>query len=212
MARLRVNPTRMELLKIRRRLATAVRGHKLLKDKLEGLMQEFMNHVANYRDLRREVDRELPAVLGRFAMAEALAGPGPGPLRAALEGSRPSAEIGFRTRKLMGVPVPGIDYRLGPRRPYSFLDTPAELDGAVAAMREFAEKLVELARREEVVRRLAKEVEKTKRRVNALEYVLVPNLQETRKFIASKLDENDRSNISRLMKIKDIIRGEVARG
>jgi len=209
MARLRVNPTRMELLKIRRRLATAVRGHKLLKDKLEGLMQEFMNHVADYRDLRREVDRELPAVLGRFAMAEALAGPNA--LRAALEAARPSADVVFHVNKLMGVPVPGIEYRLGPRRPYSFLDTPAELDGAVGAMRRYAGKLVDLARREEVVRRLAKEVEKTKRRVNALEYVLVPNLQETRKYIASKLDENDRSNISRLMKIKDIIRGEATR-
>jgi len=204
--RLRVNPTRMELLKIRRRLAVALRGHKLLKDKLEGLMQEFMERVAAYRDHRREVDEELPRVLGRFALAEALAG-APA-LRAALAGARPEATVAFHLRKLMGVPVPEIEYRLGPRRPYSFLDTPAELDGAVAAMREYSEKLVELARREETVRRLAKEVEKTRRRVNALEYVLVPNLQETRKYIADKLDENERGNISRLMKIKDIIRGE----
>ncbi len=200
----------MELLKIRRRLAMALRGHKLLKDKLEGLMQEFMNHVAGYRDLRREVDDGLPAVLGRFAMAEALAGSGP--LRAALEAARPEADVTFHVTKLMGVPVPGIEYQLGPRRPYSFLDTPAELDGAVAAMRKYADRLVDLARREEVVRRLAREVEKTKRRVNALEYVLIPNLQETRRYIASKLDENDRSNISRLMKIKDIIRGEAGAG
>jgi V/A-type H+-transporting ATPase subunit D len=200
----------MELLKIRRRLATALRGHKLLKDKLEGLMQEFMDRVAAYRDLRREVDAELPAVLGHFAMAEALAG-SPA-LRAALEASRPDVEIGFRTEKLMGVPVPAITYRLGPRRPYSFLETPADLDSAVSAMRAFSEKLIQLARREEAVRRLAVEVEKTRRRVNALEYVLIPNLQETRKYISSKLDENERGNISRLMKIKDIIRGEATRG
>ncbi len=206
--RLRVNPTRMELLKIRRRLAVALRGHKLLKDKLEGLMQEFMERVAAYRDLRREVDEELPAVLGRFALAEALAG-APA-LRAALTGSRPKAVVAFHLRKLMGVPVPHIEYKLGPRRPYSFLDTPAELDGAVTAMRGYSEKLMELARREETVRRLAKEVKKTRRRVNALEYVLIPNLQETRKYIADKLDENERGNISRLMKIKDIIRGETA--
>lgn len=206
--RLRVNPTRMELLKIRRRLAVAMRGHKLLKDKLEGLMQEFMDRVVAYRDLRREVDAELPGVLGRFALAEALAG-APA-LRAALTSSRPKATVAFQLRKLMGVPVPHIEYELGPRRPYSFLDTPAELDGAVAAMRGYSEKLVELVRREETVRRLAQEVKKTRRRVNALEYVLVPNLQETRKYIAAKLDENERGNISRLMKIKDIIRGEAA--
>jgi V/A-type H+/Na+-transporting ATPase subunit D len=204
MARLRVNPTRMELLKIRRRLATALRGHKLLKDKLEGLMKEFMERIAGYRDLRREIDSQLPRVLGRFAMAEALAGSQA--LAVALENSRPEAGVAFRMSKLMGVPVPSIDFSIGPRRPYSFLDTPAELDAAVAAMRIFAEKLVQLAEREEVVRRLAQEVKKTKRRVNALEYVLIPNLQETRKYIADKLDENDRSNISRLMKIKDMIR------
>jgi V/A-type H+-transporting ATPase subunit D len=173
-------------------------------------MQAFMDRVTAYRDLRREVDDELPAVLGRFALAEALAG-SPA-LRAALEVSRPRAELGFSIEKLMGVAVPAITYDLGPRRPYSFLETPAELDGAVTAMRRLSEKLLELARREEAVRRLAKEVEKTRRRVNALEYVLIPSLQETRKYISSKLDENERGNISRLMKIKDIIRGEATRG
>jgi V/A-type H+-transporting ATPase subunit D len=201
----------MELLKVRRRLATALRGHKLLKDKLEGLMQEFMDRIAAYRDLRRELDKALPGVLGRFALAEALTGTPA--LRAALSASRPDSEVEFRRTKLMGVPVPAIEFRLGPRRPYSFLDTPPELDGAVGAMRQAADELVELARREEVVRRLAREVEKTRRRVNALEYVLVPNLQETRRYITAKLDENERGNISRLMKIKDIIRGEAtARG
>jgi len=202
--RLRVNPTRMELLKIRRRLATARRGHKLLKDKLEGLMQEFMERIAAYRGLRRRVDAELPRVLGRFTLAELLAGSRA--LRAALESARPTVAIEFRTRKLMSVPVPEVRMTLGPRRPYSFLDTPAELDAAVTALRALAPELAELAEREEAVRRLAKEVEKTRRRTNALEYVLIPNLQETRKYIAAKLDENERSNISRLMKIKDIIR------
>ena len=202
--RLRVNPTRMELLKIRRRLATARRGHKLLKDKLEGLMKEFMERVAGYKELRRRVDAGLPRVLGRFTLAELLAGTKE--LRAALESARPVAEVGFRTVKLMSVPAPEIRLTLGPPKPYSFLDTPAELDAAVAAMRELARTLVELAEREEAVRRLAREVEKTRRRTNALEHVLIPNLQETRKYIAAKLDENDRSNVSRLMKIKDIIR------
>ena len=207
--RLRVNPTRMELLKIRRRLAVALRGHKLLKDKLEGLMQEFMERIGAYKTLRRRIDDELPAVLGRFALTEALAGSAP--LRAALELARPQAVVAFHVHKLMSVPVPHLEVELGPRRPYSFLDTPAELDRAVEAMREYSKHLVELARREEVVRRLAQEVSKTRRRVNALEYVLVPNLQETRKYIAAKLDENERGNISRLMKIKDIIRGEAVR-
>jgi len=202
--RLRVNPTRMELLKIRRRLAMARRGHKLLKDKLEGLMQEFMERIAAYRGLRRRLDAELPRVLGRFTLAELLAGSRA--LRAALESARPTVALEFRTRKLMRVPVPEVRLTLGPRRPYSFLDTPAELDAAVTAMRALAPELAELAEREEAVRRLAKEVEKTRRRTNALEYVLIPNLQETRKYIAAKLDENERSNISRLMKIKDIIR------
>jgi V/A-type H+-transporting ATPase subunit D len=202
--RLRVNPTRMELLKIRRRLATARRGHKLLKDKLEGLMKEFMERVAGYRELRRRVDAELPRALERFVLAELLAGTRE--LRAALESARPAAEVGFRTAKLMSVTVPEIRLTLGPPRPYSFLDTPAELDAAMAAMRELAPELAELAEREEAVRRLAREVEKTRRRTNALEHVLIPSLQETRKYIAAKLDENDRSNVSRLMKIKDIIR------
>lgn len=209
--RLRVNPTRMELLKIRRRLAVALRGHKLLKDKLEGLMQEFMERIEAYKTVRRRADAELPALLGRFALAEALAGSAA--LRAALAGARPHARVTLETRKLMGVPVPKIEVKLGPRRPYSFLDTPAELDAAVAAMREFSKRLAKLAEREEAVRRLAREVEKTRRRVNALEYVLVPNLQDTRRYIKAKLDENERGNISRLMKIKDIIRGErTARG
>lgn len=202
--RLRVNPTRMELLKIRRRLATARRGHKLLKDKLEGLMKEFMERVAGYLELRRKVDAGLPALLGRFTLAELLAGSKE--MRAALEASRPTVGTEFRSRKLMSVPVPELRVSLGPRRPYSFLDTPAELDAAVAGMREMAPQLVDLAMREEAVRRLAAEIEKTRRRTNALEHVLIPNLQETRKYITAKLDESDRSNVSRLMKIKDMIR------
>jgi len=202
--RLRVNPTRMELLKVRRRLATARRGHKLLKDKLEGLMKEFMERVAGYRELRRRIDGELPRVLGRFLMAELLAGASV--LRPALESARPAVEVGFRTRKLVGVPVPEVGLSLGPAGPYSFLDTPASLDAAVTAMRQMAPSLAELARQEEAVRRLAREVEKTRRRTNALEHVLIPNLQETHLYIAAKLDENDRSNVSRLMKIKDMIR------
>lgn len=199
--RLAVNPTRMELLKLRRRLVVARRGHKLLKDKLDGLMKEFMNIAHEYRKLRLAVDEELPYVMKFFVLAEITSS------RAitenALESVRQDLEIIVHPRRLMSVNVQKLEITYGDAMGrYSLVHTPAELDLAISTLREFLPKLLLMAETEETVRRLSREVEKTRRRVNALEHSFIPRLHETIKFITSKLEEMERSTTSSLMKIK----------
>jgi len=192
----------MELIRLRRRTGVAQRGHKLLKDKLEGLMKEFLELVDKYRTARLEVDEELTEVLKLFVLAslastdEAIDG--------ALAQSRRVMNLTTTMRRVMSVTVPEFELAIeGDKAAYSYLDTPPQLDEALAALEEFFPKLLKLAELEEAVRVLIREVEKTRRRVNALEYVMIPQLEETCKFIKSKLDELERGNITRLMKVKE---------
>jgi V/A-type H+/Na+-transporting ATPase subunit D len=200
-SRLAVNPTRMELLRLRRRLVVALRGHKLLKDKLDGLMKEFLEIAKEYKRVRSEVDQQLPGVLKLFVLAEITSSRKI--MESALESTRQALELSVRTRRLMSVSIPTLQVSFGAATGmYSFVHTSPELDQAVDSLKEFMPKLLRMAELEETVRRLSAEIEKTRRRVNALEHTFIPRIQETVRYITSKLDEMERSNSSRLMKIK----------
>jgi V/A-type H+-transporting ATPase subunit D len=199
--RLAVNPTRMELLKLRKRLVVARRGHKLLKDKLEGLTKEFMKISQEYKKLRMEVDEELPYVLKLFVLAEISSSRLI--IENALDSTRQDLEIVKHEKRFMGVVIPRLDITFGEATgQYSLIHTPPELDQAIASLRDFLPKLLRMAQVEETVRRMSIEVDKTRRRVNALEHSFIPRIVETIKYITSKLDEMERSTTSRLMKIK----------
>ncbi|HOE66729.1 MAG TPA: V-type ATP synthase subunit D [Candidatus Hydrogenedentes bacterium] len=199
--RLAVNPTRMELLRLTRRLRVAQRGHKLLKDKLDGLMKEFMGLAVEYKQARMAIDDELPHVLKLFVLAEVTSS------RAitenALETTRQTLDIKQGRRRIVSVVIPQLEFTFGDAQGgYSLLHTSPELDQAIARLKAFLPKLLRMAELEETVRRLSEEVEKTRRRVNALEHTFIPRMLETVKYIKNKLDEMERSNTSRLMKIK----------
>ncbi len=199
--RLAVNPTRMELLRLRKRLVVARRGHKLLKDKLDGLMKDFAAIAQEYRELRMAVDEELPQTLKLFVLAEATSSRRI--TEDALELSQQELQLSLQSKRMMGVQVPHLDIAFGARLGgYSLLHTSPELDQAIASLKTFLPKLLHMAELEETVRRLSFEIEKTRRRVNALEHTVIPRVVETVKFITAKLDEMERSTTTRLMKIK----------
>jgi len=206
----KTNPNRMELFRLRKRLVLAQRGHKLLKDKLEGLVQELTGRLARYKRLRRRFDRECPRLLARFTLATAVA-----PQGTVAEAVRQNAEttpLRVEPARIMGVVVPQFRIPVAAFRErvfrYSLTQTPPELDVAFEELRTLPELLFELAETERALQLLAVELERTRRRTNALEYVLIPELQETRRNIEQKISEAERSNISRLMKIKDMIMAE----
>lgn len=202
-ARLAVNPTRMELLRLRRRIVVAQRGHKLLKDKLDGLAKEFMALANEYKTFRVEVDKELPYVLKLFLFAEITSSRQI--TENALENTKQDLELDITMHRLMSVAIPKIEVSFGKSEAmYSFIHTSPELDTAISSLKEFIPKLIKMAELEEGIRIMSDEIEKTRRRVNALEYTVIPRMQETIKFITSKLDEMERSNTTRLMKIKAI--------
>ena len=204
--RLKVNPNRMELLRLRRRYALALRGHKMIKDKLDGLVKEFLPLARQYRDARVSVDRELPQLLRPFLLARM--GSPRGVVETALEqvGARRAVPLQITTTRwrILNVVLTRLEAKVPPAADYSLLDTPAELDTAIVALRDYLNKILTLAELEHAVRLLAREVEETRRRVNALEYILLPELREAIKFIKAKLDEAERFHISRLLKIKEM--------
>jgi len=198
--RLALNPTRMELLRLRKRLVVARRGHKLLKDKLDGLMKEFMNTARDYKALRLRVDEELPRILRQFVLAEV--GSNSAVIEDALLNMKQEMNIEVRERRIMGVTVPRYLSQFGAAGAYSLVHTPALLDAAGAELRAFLPTLLQLTELEQTILLMCEEIEKTRRRVNALENNMIPRMAETARYITSKLDENERSSISRLMKIK----------
>lgn len=200
----KVNPNRMELFRLRRRLVLALRGHKLLKDKLEGLVRELTALLADYADLSRRFDADFPRIFARFTLAAAVAPQG-AVADAVRQNVRP-APIQPDIRRVMGVPVPVFK---PPELPtafrYSLTQTPPELDLAFDELRRQAELLFRVAETERALQLLARELERTRRRTNALEHVLIPELRAARKDIEQKLGEQERSNTSRLMKVKDML-------
>ncbi|MCR6516003.1 MAG: V-type ATP synthase subunit D [Clostridium sp.] len=209
MARLNVNPTRMELSKLKKRLATATRGHKLLKDKQDELMRQFINLVKYNNELRKAVEDELQGSLKDFVMARAVMSSEF--LEEAIAYPKESIAVEVGNKNIMSVNVPVMNFKRqlegdeGSIFPYGFANTSSELDDAITKLYGIVPKLLELAEVEKSCQLMADEIEKTRRRVNALEYMTIPQLQETIKYIRMKLDENERSALTRLMKVKSMI-------
>lgn len=211
MTKMRVNPNRMELLKLKRRGDVAKRGHKLLKDKFDELLKEFIARISANRKLRAEVESRLIGAYGLLAIARAEAGKAN--LTQALLASAPEELLEASERRVMSVRVPEFELGQVPEPGgYSLATMPAVLDGALEALAGVVPMMVELAQREKAIELLAGEIERTRRRVNALEYVLMPSINETVKDIQMKLDEAERGNLTRLMKVKDIIAAQEAAG
>jgi V/A-type H+-transporting ATPase subunit D len=198
----------MELTRLKGQLKTAQRGHKLLKDKRDELMKQFMDVVRENRSLRRRVEEGLMKAHGAFTVASALMSPEM--LEQSLLYPKQSVELDMTFQNIMSVDVPKYQFRTssqdpGEVYPYGFAQTSGELDDAVDAMSKVFQDMLRLAEVEKTSQLLAQEIEKTRRRVNALEYVKIPEMQTNIKYITMKLDENERSNTIRLMKVKDII-------
>lgn len=204
---LHVNPTRMELTRVKRRLVTAKRGHKLLKDKRDEMVRQFIGLVRENARLRREVETELQGALGNFALARAVMDSQS--LEEAIIYPARSAAIALGQRNVLSVHVPTITTVQTTAQssdlPYGLAETSADLDDAIAIMAALLPKLIQLAEIEKSCDLLADEIEKTRRRVNALEYVMIPQFEETIRYISMKLDENERASLTRLMKVKDMI-------
>ena len=203
-----VNPTRMELTRLKARLRTAQRGHKLLKDKRDELMKQFMDVVREDRALREKVEQALTRAYGSFTVASALMSPEM--LEQALMCPRQSVSLDMSSENVMSVEVPRYEFKLasedsGDIYPYGFAHTSGELDDAVRELGDILPDLLRLAEVEKATQLLAAEIERTRRRVNALEYVKIPQMQQSIKYITMKLDENERANTIRLMKVKDML-------
>ncbi len=206
MAKINVNPTRMELKKLKARLKTATRGHKLLKDKSDEMIRRFSVLIKRNKLLRDEVEKELASVLKEFAMAKALTSPAI--IENAFMMPASSIELSLETTSVMNVIVPKIqinEKKGSELYPYSFTGLTSEADYSVRKITGVLVKLTELAEVEKQVTMLADEIEKNKRRVNALEYVMIPQLEETISYISSKLEENERAATTRLMKVKAML-------
>ena len=205
MARANVNPTRMELTRLKKELSTASRGHKLLKDKQDEMVRHFMSLIKENRRLRLEVEGELKNISDTFNSARlklSYAG-----LMEALMVPSQNIEIETKSKTIMNITVPSLEVKTNESVDitYGFAFTPCELDDSVLKLSSLVDKMVKLAEIERSCDMLAVEIEKTRRRVNAIEFVLIPDLKETIKFITMKLEDNERSNIIRLMKSKEII-------
>lgn len=191
----------MELRRLKDRLKTAERGHKLLKDKSDEMVRQFLTLIRENKRLREEMEGEVAEALRLFSLSAGQ------PLETLQAIALPTlaASITVGTKNVMGVDVPYMQTsRVGDvELPYALCAAPAELDDAVIKLTELADKLLHLAEVEKTCNMLADEIEKNRRRVNALEYVMIPQLKETIKYILMKLDENERAAVVRLMKVKD---------
>lgn len=212
MAKLNVNPTRMELSKLKKRLVTAKRGHKLLKDKQDELMRRFIDLVKHNNELRKSVEKELSGAFKDFVMARALMSSEF--LEEAIMYPKENISVDIHTKNIMSVNVPEMKFKRelegdgGSIYPYGFANTSSELDGSLEKLYNILPNLLELAEVEKSCQLMADEIEKTRRRVNALEYMTVPQLEETIKYIKMKLDENERGALTRLMKVKTMLQQE----
>lgn len=212
MARLNVNPTRMELNRLKKRLKTARRGHKLLKDKRDELMKKFIKIVKENIKLREEMEKSITDAHSSFVIARAVMQTEN--LEEALMFPKKKVSLGVSEENVMSVKVPVFDFEKTDENdtniyPYGLNSTSGELDGAVYNLTQAFPILMSLAEKEKTAQLLAKEIEKTRRRVNALEYLMIPQLEETIGYITMKLDENERGNITRLMKVKDMMLEEI---
>lgn len=206
MAKMNVNPTRMELRRLKTRLKTATRGHKLLKDKSDEMIRQFMVYVRENKRLREEIEAELSSALKGFTLARAVSSNAV--IEEAVMMPATKAEISLSSDNVMSIDVPSIsvvEHEGQDKYPYSFDTVTSELDASIGTLSTLLVKLVKLAEVEKTCNMLADEIEKNRRRVNALEYVMIPQIEETIKYINMKLDENERASTIRLMKVKSMI-------
>ncbi len=209
MARMNVNPTRMELRRLKTRLKTATRGHKLLKDKSDETIRRFMLYVKENKALRKEIEEEVSRALRLFMLASAVTTEQVMEEAVAMPGYSVKIETG--KNNVMGVDVPTLKVTESEQKelyPYSFASVSAELDGSISNLSKLMPKLIRLAEVEKTCNMLADEIEKNRRRVNALEYVMIPQITETIKYITMKLDENERAGTIRLMKVKSMLENQ----
>lgn len=198
----KINPTRMELIRLKAKLKVAKRGHKLLKEKRDGLMKEFMAIIREARNLRVQVEAKMADGFKAFVFAAA--DMRPEVVEEAL--AMPSKKISLKatTKNVMSVMVPEFEYsEEGDHICYSLATTSSGLDTSLKIFSDSISNIVKLAQIEHSARLLAVEIEKTRRRVNALEYVFVPEMEKNIKYITGKLDEQERSALSGLMRIKE---------
>lgn len=201
-----VNATRMEMLQLRRRVGLAARGHRLLSEKRDEISRQLVQIARSLKDLRRKVELELLETTRRFMMARATMEPEN--MRAAMEVPTTKFSLAISFATIMSVKVPRLAKAIeGDIMCYGFSGTSGELDIALRALERAFDSLIELAEAEKQAQLLAVELQTTRRRVNVLEHVVIPELKTTIRYINSKLGEAERDNISRLMIIADIIRG-----
>ncbi|MEG1314932.1 MAG: V-type ATP synthase subunit D [Anaerovoracaceae bacterium] len=211
MERMNVNPTRMMLTSLKKRLKTATRGHKLLKDKRDELMKEFLELARENGRLRQRVENELADVYRNFTIASAIMSQEV--MEESLMFPKQGVILEVKNKNIMSVDVPVFGFKTTAEDPtniypYGFARTSGELDNAITELSKVFPMMLDLAAKEKETALLAAELEKTRRRVNALEYVMIPRLQMTIKYIKMKLDENERGNQTRLMKVKDMMVAE----
>lgn len=208
MAVLNVNPTRMELTNLKRKLVTAQRGHKLLKDKRDELMRRFLDLVRENKELRRKVEEGIAKANAHMAVARSVMSDNT--IDVALMLPTQSMELDISERNVMSVMIPKYDVKMKTAKEddiysYGYAFTSDDLDVAVKSLSDIMPLMIRLAEVEKSCQMMADEIEKTRRRVNALEHVMIPQYQETIKYITMKLDENERSTTTRLMKVKDMM-------
>jgi len=200
-----VNATRMELLRLRRRVSLASRGHRLLSEKRDEISRQLIKITKEIQPLREKVEKELLETFRRFMLARATMEPED--VKAALEVPTKKFSLAVEVARIMNVRVPRLIKEIsGEIICYGFATTSGEMDVALMALERAFDDLIQLAEKEKQARLLATELNMTRRRVNVLEHIVIPELHETIKFIFDKLAEAERDNISRLMKITDIIR------
>ncbi len=201
MAILNVNPTRMALMDLKRRTKSAQRGHKLLKDKQDGLMQQFLAIIRKAQEMRTQVEEELADAFTQFLLASSWMPEGQ--MRSALSSPQAAVNLSVQTKSVMGVKIPVFDMtREGAIKTYGLAGTNALLDEAIEALDRVFELLIQLAEIEKQAENMAAELEITRRRVNALEHKMIPDLKETVKYIKMKLDESERAGIIATMRVK----------
>jgi len=201
--RLSVNPNRMELLRLRKRLVLAERGHKLLKDKLEEIMRRFLEIMRRLHDLQGDVSRKLDKVFLSFALVRCRNS------LEELEELLPDGELILdpTEERVFNLSIPKFAIKEWTVSDYDLLNTESELDIGVKKMKELFDDLMEMARLWKAVELLSSEIEVTRRRVNALEHNLIPNIKETIRYISGRLEDMERSYQVQLMRVKEIIRG-----
>ncbi|GEK88043.1 V/A-type H+-transporting ATPase subunit D [Alkalibacterium putridalgicola] len=208
MAKLDVNPTRMELANLKKRLSLASRGHKLLKDKQDELMRQFIELIRKNNELRNLVEEKLEKAMQSFAMAKSLLHENY--IEELMAVPTRSVSLNMGRRNIMSVRVPQMNFQYdesvddATELTYGYLNSNGELDLTFEYLVEVMPQMLELAEIEKTCQLMADEIEKTRRRVNALEYMTIPQLEETIYFIQMKLDESERAAITRLMKVKDM--------